>query len=74
MFPLVNKHSCSALKRFCNGKNFVRTKTFIENIWDKDALNELMTVSSTPDIDSLINWLINPDLKTKLQTIQNYYN
>ena len=74
MFPHVNKHSFSALKRFCRGKSFNRTKTFIDNIWDREAINEMMKISSTSDLDSLINWLISPDLDTKISTINNYYN
>ena len=65
MYPQVNKHSFCALKRFCHGKNFNRTKTFIEKIWDKEAINEMINVSSTYDFDSLVYWLINPDLDTK---------
>lgn len=65
MYPQVNKHSFCALKRFCHGKNFNRTKTFIEKIWDKEAINEMIKVSSTYDFDSLVYWLINPDLDTK---------
>ena len=74
MFPHVNKHSFSALKRFCHGKSFDRTKTFIDNIWDREAINEMMKISSTPDFDSLVNWLINPDLETNISTINHYYN
>lgn len=74
MFPHVNKHSFSALKKFCHGKNFVRTKTFIEKIWDREAINEMMRISSTPDFDSLVNWLINPNLEISISTINNYYN
>ena len=44
------------------------------NIWDKEAINEMMKISSTPDFDSLVNWLINPDLETNISTINNYYN
>lgn len=74
MFPHINKHSFSALKRFCHKKNFACTKTFIDNIWDKEAINEMMKISSTPDFDSLVIWLINPDLKRKISIINNYYN
>lgn len=74
MFPHVNKHSFCALKKFCHGKNFARTKTFIEKIWDREAINEMMRISSTPDFDSLVNWLINPDLEISISTINNYYN
>ena len=73
MFPDVNRSSFMALKRFCYDKNFARTKTFIEKMWDKEALNEMMKITSTPDIDHLTNWLINPDLDVKLSTISNYY-
>ena len=73
MFPHVNKHSFCALKKFCHGKNFARTKTFIEKMWDREALNEMMKITSTPNIDHLTNWLINPDLDVKLSTISNYY-
>ena len=74
MFPHVNKHSFSALKRFCRGKRFDHTKTFIDNIWDIEAINEMMRISSTPDFDSLVNWLINPNLEISISTINNYYN
>ena len=50
MFPDVNRSSFMALKRFCYGKNFARTKTFIEKIWDREALNEMMRITSTLDI------------------------
>ena len=73
MFPDVNRSSFMALKRFCYGKNFNRTKTFIEKIWDREAINKMMRITSTPDIDHLTNWLINPDLDVKLSTISNYY-
>ena len=73
MFPDVNRLSFIALKRFCHGKNFARTKTFIEKIWDREALNEMMRITSTLDINYLTNWLINPDLDLKLSTINNYY-
>lgn len=73
MHPHVNKRSFCALKRFCNGKNFARTKTFIEKIWDREAINEMMRITSTPNIDHLTHWLINPDLDVKLSTISNYY-
>ena len=73
MNPHVNRHSFCALKRFCYGKNFDRTKTFIEKIWDREAINEMMRITSTLDINHLINWLINPDLDLKLLTISNYY-
>ena len=73
MFPDVNRLSFMALKRFCYGKNFNRTKTFIEKIWDREAINKMMRITSTPDIDHLTNWLINPDLDVKLSTISNYY-
>ena len=73
MFPDVNRSSFMALKRFCYGKNFARTKAFIEKMWDREALNEMMKITSTPDIDHLTNWLINPDLDVKLSTISNYY-
>ena len=73
MFPDVNRSSFMALKRFCYGKNFTRTKTFIEKMWDREALNEMMKITSTPDINHLTNWLINPDLDVKLSTISNYY-
>lgn len=73
MFPHVNKHSFSALKKFCHGKNFTRTKTFIDKVWDREAINEMMRISSTPDFDSLVNWLISRDLEVKLSTINNYY-
>ena len=73
MFPDVNRLSFMALKRFCYGKNFNRTKTFIEKIWDREALNKMMRITSTPDIDHLTHWLINPDLDVKLSTISNYY-
>ena len=74
MFPHVNKHSFSALKRFCRGKNFDRTKTFIDNIWNREAINEMMKVSSTPDFDSLVKWLINPNLDKCILTMNNYYS
>ena len=74
MFPHINKHSFCALNKFCHGKNFARTKTFIDNIWDIGAINEMMRISSTPDFDSLVNWLINPNLEIKISTINNYYN
>ena len=73
MFPDVNRSSFMALKRFCYGKNFNRTKTFIEKIWDREAINKMMRITATPDIDHLTNWLINPDLDVKLSTISNYY-
>ena len=73
MFPDVNRLSFMALKRFCYGKNFNRTKTFIEKIWDKEAINKMMRITSTPNIDHLTHWLINPDLDVKLSTISNYY-
>ena len=73
MFPDVNRSSFMALKRFCYGKNFARTKTFIEKIWARKALNELMRITSTLDINHLTNWLINQDLDIKLSTINNYY-
>ena len=69
MFPDVNRLSFMALKRFCYGKNFARTKTFIEKIWDKEAINKMMRITLTPDIDHLTKWLINPDLDIKLLTI-----
>ena len=59
MFPEVNRLSFIALKRFCYGKTFTRTKTFIEKIWDRKALNEMMRITSTLDINHLTNWLIN---------------
>ena len=74
MFPHVNKHSFSALKRFCCGKKFDRTKAFINNTWNREAINEMMRITSTPDIDHLTNWLISLDLDIKLSTINNYYN
>lgn len=74
MFPHVNKRSFSALTRFCYDKNVNRTKIFIDNIWDRAAINEMMRVSSTPDFDSLINWLISPSLDKKIITINNYYS
>ena len=74
MFPHVNKRSFSALARLCYGKNVNRTKIFIDNIWDREAINEMMRISSTPDFDSLVNWLINPDLEISISTINNYYN
>ena len=74
MNPHVNRHSFCALKRFCYGKNFDRTKTFIEKIWDKEAINKMMRITLTPDIDHLTNWLIDPDLDIKLLTINKYYN
>lgn len=74
MFPHVNKRSFSALTRLCYGKNVNRTKIFIDNIWDRAAINEMMRVSSTPDFDSLINWLISPSLDKKIITINNYYS
>ena len=74
MFPHVNKHSFSALKRFCRGKNFDRTKTFIDNIWNREAINEMMKVSSTPDFDSLVKWLINRNLDKCILTMNNYYS
>ena len=74
MFPDVNKHGFCALKRFCYGKNFDRTKTFIEKIWDKESINKMMMITLTPDIDHLTKWLIGPDLDIKLLTINKYYN
>ena len=74
MFPDVNRLSFMALKRFCYGKNFNRTKTFIEKIWDKEAINKMMRITLTPDIDHLTKWLIDPDLDIKLLTINKYYN
>ena len=74
MNPHVNRHSFCALKRFCYGKNFDRTKTFIEKIWDKEAINKMMRITLTPDIDHLTKWLIDPDLNIKLLTINKYYN
>ena len=73
MHPHVNKRSFCAIKKFCYGKTFARTKTFIEKIWDREALNEMMRITSTLDINHLINWLINSDLDLKLLTISNYY-
>ena len=73
MHPHVNKYSFRALKKFCHGKNFARTKTFIEKIWDREAINEMMRITSTLDINHLTNWLINQDLDIKLSTINNYY-
>ena len=73
MFPDVNRLSFIALKRFCYDKTFARTKTFIEKIWDRKALNKMMRITSTLDINHLINWLINQDLDIKLLTINNYY-
>ena len=74
MFPDVNRLSFMALKRFCYGKTFARTKTFIEKIWDKEAINKMMRITLTPDIDHLTKWLIGPDLDIKLLTINKYYN
>lgn len=74
MFPHVNKRSFSALTRLCYGKNVNCTKTFIDNIWDRGAINEMMKVSSTPDFDSLIDWLISPNLDKKIIAINNYYS
>ena len=74
MFPHVNKRSFSALTRLCYGKNINRTKIFIDKIWDRTAINEMMRVSSTPDFDSLINWLISSSLDKKIITINNYYS
>ena len=74
MFPDVNRLSFIALKRFCYGKTFARTKTFIEKIWDKEAINKMMRITLTPDIDHLTKWLIGPDLDIKLLTINKYYN
>ena len=74
MFPDVNRLSFIALKRFCYGKTFARTKTFIEKIWDKEAINKMMRITLTPDIDHLTKWLIDPDLDIKLLTINKYYN
>ena len=74
MFPHVNKRSFSALNRLCYGKNINRTKIFIDKIWDREAINEMMRVSSTPDFDSLINWLISSSLDKKIITINNYYS
>ena len=73
MHPHINKRSFCAIKKFCHGKTFAHTKTFIEKIWDREALNEMMRITSTLDINHLINWLINPDLDLKLLTISNYY-
>ena len=73
MFLDVNRLSFITLKRFCYGKTFARTKTFIKKIWDRKALNEIMRITSTLDINYLTNWLINPDLDLKLLTISNYY-
>ena len=73
MFPDVNRLSFMALKRFCYGKTFARTKTFIEKIWDREAINKMMRITSTLDINHLTNWLINQDLDIKLSTINNYY-
>ena len=55
MFPDVNRLSFIALKRFCYGKTFARTKTFIEKIWDRKALNKMMRITSTLDINHLTN-------------------
>ena len=74
MFPDVNRLSFMALKRFCYGKTFARTKTFIEKIWDREAINKMMRITLTPDIDHLTKWLIGPDLDIKLLTINKYYN
>ena len=74
MFPHVNKHSFSALTRLCYGKNVNRTKIFIDNIWDRGAINEMMRISNTPNFDSLIDWLISPSLDKKITTINNYYS
>ena len=74
MYPQVNKHSFCALKRFCTGRDFARTKKFIDKIWNKEAINEMIRISSTYDFDGLVYWLINPDLDTKISTINNYYS
>ena len=74
MFPQVTTDSFIALKKFCHKKDFIRTKSFVYKVWNKKAINEMMKISSTSDLDSLINWLINPDLDTKISAINNYYN
>ena len=74
MFPDVNRHSFFFFYRFCYGKNFDRTKTFIEKIWDKEAINKMMRITLIPDIDHLTKWLIVTDLEIKILTINKYYN
>ena len=65
MFPDVNRLSFIALKRFCYDKTFARTKTFIEKIWDRKALNKMMRITSTLDINHLIKLANQPRFRHK---------
>lgn len=54
MYSQVNKRSFCALKRFCTDRDFARTKKFIDKIWNEEAINEMIRISSTYDFDGLV--------------------
>lgn len=54
MYPQINKHSFCALTKFCTGGDFARTKKFIDKIWNEEAINEMIRISSTYDFDGLV--------------------
>lgn len=71
MFPVVTMNSFCALARFCTNKNYDRTLKFLDKVWDKPAINRMIFITLTNNEENLIKWLINPNIKEKVNFIKD---
>ena len=71
MYPVVDNRSFSALARYCTNKEAKYTKRLLTKVWNREALNTMMLITSSADIDELAQWLSGSDIQNKLSLINN---
>lgn len=75
MFPEVNRKSFTALLRFSQSKPRKNTQTFLETVWDREAIHRMMFLSASLTIEDLVNWLTTPGgVEYKTNVIINSIN
>jgi hypothetical protein len=71
MFPIITMNSFCALARFCTNKNYARTLKFLDETWDRTAINKMMFITLTKSKEDLTMWLIGANIEEKVNFIKD---